>query len=828
MKSSLLKSASLVLLCLFLVASFTGIAGSASYDGKQVEIIRDDYGVPHIFAETYEDAFFGLGYATSEDRMFQMEYSRRIVQGRISEIIGESGLENDKLWRTIGWYRNAQEVAENMDLETRKLLEAYATGVNTYLEENRDNLLYLFDEYEINPNPWTVADSIACWYRLSLHFSNIDKNELSNLHHFEELIDQVGWEEAIQQIFQTPIVDESGAIVQQEDVNPELIAEIAQYVSLHGYDVTDMESYASEIPLITASHAWVVGGNRSTTGSAILHSDPQITIYAPSLWYEFHISCGDLDARGIGVAGAPGMLIGWNKNIAWGATAAGGDLNDFFKLNINPSNPNQYYYDGEIKDIEIIEEEIKVKNGRNVPITYRKTVWGPLVTFLLSNVVSGEEIAMKHVEVHNSSICSLQAMIKIMQANDWETFQKAIENYMSPAIHLIYGDKNGNIGYQLLAGLPLRSAEWPHFGRICQPGNSSQYDWQEVIPKKYIPHVFNPSSGVICTANNMAVGSWYPLPISFGTGDTIRSWRLQERLTMLPKFSQEDMLDIHRDTVNPAVREMVRLAKHIVYVQGQNLSEETTKALGILNSWNGEYNTNQPAYPLIENFNLMFRASVTPLVSTYGGGQAGLCYFAKTVKMHLDQDINYEPTTEEKEFIDFLLKDAWQKTVTKYGVDPSQWLRQYDKTILLEFEKNLENFESLDQNNNFRSPELDCKHTNTILSQHGNSYSQNVRFDDIDLSMSILPPGVSENPSNPFFNNQILLWSSGKLHQSPLTRETIEELATITVLIPEFPTWIIMPLFLIGSILVLIYRKYLGKMRTRNVELYNIKYALER
>jgi penicillin amidase len=197
MKLSLFKWASLILLCLFPVTFFTGIAASASYDGKQVEIIRDDYGIPHIFTETSEDAFFGLGHATAEDRMFQMEYSRRIVQGQISEIIGESGLENDKLWRTIGWYRNAQEVAENMDLETRKLLEAYAAGVNIYLEENKDNLLYLFDEYGINPNPWTVVDIIACWYRLSLHFSNIDRNELSNLHHFEELIDQIGWEEAI-------------------------------------------------------------------------------------------------------------------------------------------------------------------------------------------------------------------------------------------------------------------------------------------------------------------------------------------------------------------------------------------------------------------------------------------------------------------------------------------------------------------------------------------------------------------------------------------------------------------------------------------------------
>lgn len=256
---------------------------------------------------------------------------------------------------------------------------------------------------------------------------------------------------------------------------------------------------------------------------------------------------------------------------------------------------------------------------------------------------------------------------------------------------------------------------------------------------------------------------------------------------MLPEFTQEDMLDIHQDTVNPAVREIVRLAQQIVYAQDQNLSEEATNALEVLDSWNGEYNTSQLAYPLIENLNLMFRPNVTPLASTYGGGQAGLCYFAKTMKMNLDQDPEYVPTTEERDYIDSLLKDAWQKTINKYGNDdPSQWLRQYDKTILLKYQNNLENFGSLDINKNIRSPELDCKHTNTILSQHGNSYSQNVRFDNIDLSKSLLPPGLSENPSSPYFDNQILIWSSGELHQSPLTRETIEELATKTLIIPEF------------------------------------------
>jgi len=778
MNATISKSCSVILVSLVLATLFFGVERSNAFDGETVEIIRDSWGIPHVFANTSEGAFFGLGYATAENRMFQMEYSRRIVQGRISEIIGESGVDSDKLWRTLGWYRVAREVENNLDLETRKLLQAYANGVNYYLEERNDDLLYLFDDYGIRPDPWTGADSIACWYRIALRFSGINSQEVSNLHTFEELVQQVGWDEAIAQMSNPPIIDESGAIVRQEDMAPDLIAEIEEYAEAHGYGGNINGTYSSSDALPKASHAWVVGGGRSTTGSAVLHSDPQILISAPSVWYEFHICGGSFDARGIGVAGAPGMLIGWNRDIAWGATAALADVSDLFKLEINPLNTNQYYYDDAYRDMEINEEEIRLRNGTVIPITCRKTIWGPVVTSLVAYTEPSEEFALKYAEVHNTSICSLQALIKMMKADGWESFEKAIENYLSPTIHGIYGDRYGNIGYVLLAGIPLRSTEWPLYGTMAQPGNSSAYDWQELIPKKYLPHMLNPSGGVISTANNMAVGSWYPLPLGTGTGDTARSWRLRELLDVLPEFSQDDVLAIHRDMVDPTVREIVRLARHMVHVLGYSLSQETMNAVGVLDSWNGEYNTSQTAYPLIENFNLMFRRSTTPLVLTYGGGAPGLCYFAKTLKSSLDGNPNYVPTSDEKAYVDSLLKNAWLKTVIELGGDPSQWLRYYDRTISIKYQNGLENFGSLDPRNDCVSPDLTCKHTETIWSQHGNSYSQNVIFNDVDLSKSLMPPGVSEDPDDPFFDDEMPLWVAGELHEAPLSRERIVSMMT--------------------------------------------------
>jgi len=744
---------------------------------ETVEIVRDYWGIPHIFASSSEGVFYGLGYATAQDRMFQMEYSRRIVKGRISELVGEKGLQSDKVWRTIGWYKNAQQTAENLDPQTTQLLQAYSAGVNHYLQGS--SLLYLFENYGVTPEPWTVADSIACWYRLSYHFSGLDKGEVTNLYDFEELAEQVGFEEAIMQLFTSSILDETGAIVQEQDMNPDLIAEIKDYLAGYGYEYNFLAVISEMEEQPKASHAWVVGGNRTTTGTALLHSDPQLLINSPSFWYEFHISGGEFNARGIGVAGAPGMLIGWNENVAWGATAAKGDVVDLYRLEINPQNPDEYLYDGIYRGMEVSNEEITMRDGTRVPIKYRKTMLGPVVTSLLSNLAQ-DEFAMQHAEVYNSSLCSLKSAIEIMKATDYQSFRTAIENYMSPSIHMIYGDKDGNIAYQLLSGVPLRSSAYPFFGRVAQPGNSSVYNWIEILPKRYLPHTFNPESGAISTANNLAAGSWYPLPMSFGTGDTIRSWRLRERLSMQFLFSPEEVLAIHQDTVNPAVREMVRLARHITGNLNQTLSSQAMRALDALESWNGQYNTSQQVYPLISNFNLMFRSSNTPLALVYGGGEGGLCSFAKKVSHDLNINSFYVPTEEEKNYVNNLLGNAWTKTVSDLGSNSSEWLSKYDQTIYVKYQNNLENFGSLDSRTDFTSPPLICKHTATILSQHGNSYSQNVRFDSIDLSKSLLPPGISEDPNSSFFDNQIPLWAEGELHLSPLSREIIETDATST------------------------------------------------
>ncbi|MDD3461560.1 MAG: penicillin acylase family protein, partial [Mesotoga sp.] len=265
------------ILTIFMLAAL--LTSPMTLSASQIEIIRDYWGVAHVYADTDSELFFGAGYATAEDRMFQMELSRRKVSGKLSEIYGKDWLESDKLMRTLGLYKHAQEIANHLDGETKSILEAYAEGVNYYLETNLDNLNPVFDEIGIVPDPWTVADSIAVWMRLSERFDRSWQNEVTALRNYEQRL-RSG-------VTQDPIViDNSAAIVTESDflrTDPDAYRRLME-------ERPGESSERFEWDSLKASHAWTVSGSKTLTGSPLLESDPQIAVTLPSLWYEIHLS----------------------------------------------------------------------------------------------------------------------------------------------------------------------------------------------------------------------------------------------------------------------------------------------------------------------------------------------------------------------------------------------------------------------------------------------------------------------------------------------------------------------------------------------------------
>ncbi len=772
---------SILAICIVTVTSAYQTIAAPSDSFGTIELIRDQWGVPHIFSETDAGAFYGLGYATAEDRAFQMYYTLRSVQGRLAEVLGEvkkgnrdmTTVDHDIKMRTFGFYRKAHEVAGNLDTETQALLQAYCDGVNDFIKANRDHLLYLFEEYDIQPEPWQPGDCIAVWWGLGRFFASEGLHDLMVYNRLQSGNDR-GFD-------QPRIVDDSAAVVKREDVSDEWIAEVEAFMQKHGLAEPE-ENNDPNAPKF--SHAWVVGKDKTTDGTAVLCSDPQTPVRNPSLFMEYHFQGETFNARGMGVPGSPIILIGWTENVAWGLTALGADQADQFRLKTDRDHPNQYFHDGEWKDMSVWEETIKIKGKDDHTLTLKETHYGPIVSHIAHDVRRGQEVALKRVPTCESDRETIQGFINMIRADDVESFIAAAEGWRFPSANLVVGDKHGNIGFSLIAAIPVRSSKALEHGRAAHDGTGSIHDWQTMLPHHLMPHVINPKRGYLSSGNHRAIESFYPASMGASTGsggESNRSWRLKQRLSAQDQFTPEDVLDIHYDSTNAVKRGLLKLGYHMRDVQETFLTKDAKKTLDHLEEWykNGAASVIENKGTELANvIPTMFRMTQSPLTQIYGGSYSGLCLMLKTINKHLEENPKLELNEMEQEYIDYTLNRAWKSALTRYGDDPSRWnaiAKQQIKKRALGYFETLDGFGSLDEGQDLNYPLLQNVDGGTILSQAAQSYTQWVPMGDLDSARSLLPIGQSEHPGSPYYKSNMEDWAKGTLHPAPISREAVME-----------------------------------------------------
>ncbi len=777
---------------------------------EQIELLRDRWGVPHVFADTDAGAMYGLGYATAQDRAFQMYYNLRIIQGRLAELVGDvkvgvnrqrpqgrnSALSSDIRMRTIGYWQAAQETAAQLDPEARMLLEAYSRGVNNYLDNHPNDLLYLFKKYDLKPEPWTPAVCVASWWRMGLFFSGDGLREITSYYQVKEgdrevrhftLTNSAGAMEGL------PVRDDA-SVIQRTDVSDEWVRRVYDYGMKH--NLTRKVEVMPELrrPGRRFSHAWVVGGKRTTTGSAVLVSDPQTLVRNPSLFYEFHISGKTFNARGIGVAGSPSILIGFTPNLAWGLTALGADQADLFLLKTDPNRPDQYLVDGEWRSMDVRTETIEVKGGRPHTLTFRQTHFGPVVTSVAMGVRRGDEVALKRIPICEPQRDTFRGVLEMIRARNVREFQKALGGWSFPSANCVFGDRQGGIGYKTILALPVRSAHSLLDDRAAHEGWDSDNDWQDILPHELLPQVINPEQGWLVTANHRPIASFYPISMGISTGslgDTDRSWRLKERVMARDVFTPEDVLAIHYDAVAPIKRDLVKLGYHLRDVQKYPLEEETLKALDYLEEWRAAGCRSEMPIRGTEIVNLIPMAFRQNFVAAtiYGGGLSGLCNMLQTIEARIAVAPDAALTEEEADYVNLMLRAAWRYGKADYGDDPNQWNERARSELLetkLPYMSTLDGFGSLDEDQDITFPALECIEGGTILSQRAQSYTQYVRLDDADKSMALLPVGASEHPDSPHRLSGYDLWQKGKLRPAPLSRPAVEDVTTSRTTLSEF------------------------------------------
>jgi len=811
MRSKRASRPSLFVLCALLALS----AAAPGEESVEVIIARDAHGVPHIRSATDAGAFFGLGYATAEDRLVQMNLNVRTVQGRMAELLGPAWVEQDRYFRIVGMWRQARTVAAGLDAEHRALLQAYADGVNAWLGSHPEGLHELFAELEMEPEVWTPAHSIAAWWRVGNLFISDPFTKASPYYAFMDLVRELGLDEAIAEFLgEAHPGDPEAGVVQASDVPEEVRDAIAAYAAAMGYGdaargipprafaARHPHHFAHPIPRF--SHAWAVGGARTTTGKAVILSDPQYPVSFPNLLYEWQFTGATFNARGARVPGAAGFLIGFNEHLAWGLTAAGADQRDLMRLEM--MDRNRYLVDGVAHPLETEEEIIHVRGGSDVVVSWQSSLWGPVVTALVDEVRGDDGFALKGTPYDEDGHDTFEGMLAMMRAGDLDALRAALELWRFPSANLVAGDDRGNVFFTVLGSIPVRSALSPLGGLIAQDGSSLAYDWQDLIPGAYKPWVLNPAAGYVASANHRAAGDWYPLPLGLGTGckgDTTRSRRLKELIEALPTPATPAVVleGTQYDCANSGKRDMVAILRH-ARDAGMTVSAAAQSTLDHLDAWSaggGQNLTVSPGVFLATKIDVTFRVAQAGegLIERYGGGDSGLNLFLKTQMAAIAADPAYRPDADTMAYLDRTLAAAWLAAVA-VSPDPTAWDPGYAAgpqvhPVLGWFASPTALGPDFDGRHRHTPPTLRCVDGNTIWSQRSELYTQFADLDAVDTSATLLPPGNSEGPEDGSWQSQAVAWAAGELKPAPLGAAAVAAITVQEVTLTYPPAGVCLP-----------------------------------
>lgn len=541
-----------------------------------VEVIRDRWGVPHIYAYDAHDLFFAQGFIHAQDRFFQMEFWRRLGAGRLAEVLGPPAVEADRWLRVLGLRRVAEKEAALLTAETRALMLAYASGVNAYLD--RGKLPIEFSLLRYRPERWQIVDSLT-WIR------------------FMDWSLSVNWEA---ELLRTQLTARLGAELTAvldgpypEDHPTALSPEIDwSHIGAGALSRAQQARLYTGPPTEAGlgSNNWVVNGSRTASGRPLLASDMHLPMSMPSIWYENHLSSEGYDVVGLSFAGVPGVITGHNGRVAWAFTAGLADAQDLYVERLNAENPHQYEFEGIWHDAQVLREEIAVKGQAPMVEKVVITRHGPLIDGLVPDEAS-QPLALRWTALEPSDMANL--IFDIVQVKNCAEFHQMLCRWAGPVLNAVYADVMGNIGYTLVGRVPVRSDG--HDGQVPVPGWTGEYEWHGYVPFEDWPHIINPPEGMLVTANAKPVSDDYPYFLGHTWMPGFRAARIAELLKEAQKLTVADFRRMQFDQKSPLAQRT-----------GQHLSRLESKIegldLNLFREWDGDLSSDSPVAAVYEVF----------------------------------------------------------------------------------------------------------------------------------------------------------------------------------------------------------------------------------
>ena len=784
-------------------AAIAGLAGAAFYlvlkrplartkgtirlDGPEheVEILRDRWGVPHIYAKSDHDLFFAQGFVHAQDRLWQMDLWRRLVAGRLSEIMGDLTVPVDRWVRTLSMRRVAEQEAGMLSPETRARLEAYAAGINARIAQGRLPVEFTLLRYK--PDPWTPTDSLAWIKYMSWSLSVNWESELLRAQLIKLLGPDLARELEVAQLGKRHTVVPAGTDLAK--VGPAALQRAEEARPFLGPPARDG----------LGSNNWAISASRTTTGAPLLANDMHLLMSLPSIWYENHLVCegagGEpLNLSGISFPGIPGIIAGHNGSVAWGFTAGFADNQDLFierlRQNADAGGKVQYQFRDEWHDAQVIEEEIRVKGGDTVTEEVIVTHHGPIINSLAPDLAE-EPLALRWVSLEPDTM--LDGLFAMNRARTCVEFRDGMRHWSAPNVSVVYADTGGNIAYSLPGRIPIRAGG---DGSVPVPGWTGEYEWTGYIPFEELPHLYNPPQGYVASANNRVIGDEYPYELGsdFIMGD--RYARIVELIEAQDHIDIDYIKRMQFDLVSLTAR---AVAPHLGRLPVED--PELAAVVELMGQWDGTLDGDSPAAAVYQVFvrrmhDLLLREKLGELATQYRGkgptpmlqtssmyGEKAWAWLLETLSEPDSHWFDLGHGENRDDVMRLALRETVDYLVAECGPQIDDWA--WGKLHTLTYAHMLGSVKPLDRLLN-RGPFPMGGDATTIwatgisrfdLSCEG-AVGPPFRFiadlGDLRNSWGLLVPGQSGQPGSPHYDDQIQAWFKGEYHPMLYDREDVE------------------------------------------------------
>ncbi len=735
--------------------------------GRPVEVIRDRWGVPHVYAESLEDVFLAQGFIQASERLFQIDMVLRTANGRLATIFSELALPLDRFARTVGWHVAGRRIAAGYDDLSRTMASSFRAGVRAWLKvmpappvEYR--VLELEPDLPDDDGYWAAAGVLLAW-GLS---GNWDQELLR-----AEIVDRLGWEAML-------------------DLFPDLPAEAPPAIAGKAPSGLELMKAAPPRRAGRGSNNWVVAGSRTASGAPLLANDPHLEAMMPSIWFEAHLSAPGYEASGVALPFAPGVVIGRTAHHAWGFTNVGGDTQDLY-LELLSEDGTAARYEDAWEPLQLRREEIVVRGRKTQVLEVRETRHGPILDSYAIGIAHpeivedgiGQTYALRWVGAEHGIQPS--TLVRMARADGFPAFREAVRDWGAPGQNMVYADVDGSIGYQCTGLYPVRGNG---DGTVPVPGWASHNEWDGFVPFDELPAEMNPETGFLATANDKIHDDSYPHLIGRDFLPPARVRRIVELLTGTEKHSRDTFAAIQADTVSLPARELVGYLLTI-----EPATERQREALTELAGWDGDLAAESAAAAVYEVWckhvaeQVLRRALGEELFQHYYGRTQSVGSWKAQVLPNLLANatarwfgIDGGPARDD------LLRRALEGAVAeldeRLGEDVSAW--RWGALHRAVFAGPLAIVPDLAPL--FTGGVLETGGDDDTVNQSGfepgasyevavlASWRQIVDLSDPDASVGVHTTGQSGNPASPHWNDLVPLWSRGEYHPLPFTRAAVQ------------------------------------------------------